>query len=95
MTQEALHNVLKHSGARRATVCLVVGKEHVALSISDTGVGFDPTQIRPKKGMGIISMEERVRLVVGELAIRSRTGDGTRVVVRVPLPEATLPGEET
>ena len=44
-----------------------------------------------KKGLGIVSMEERVRLVVGTLNIRSRPGDGTRVAVEVPLPEAVLP----
>lgn len=76
----------------RAMVSLMVAKEHVVLSINDTGIGFDTTQMRRKKGMGITGMEERVRLVVGELTIRSRTGDGTCVVVKVPLPEATSHG---
>jgi len=88
VAQEALRNVVKHSGARRATVSLVLTKNRILLSISDTGVGFDRELTKTKKGLGIISMEERVRLVVGELTIRSRVGDGTRVVVDVPLPEA-------
>ena len=88
VTQEALRNVAKHSGARRATVSLVLTKNRILLSISDTGVGFDPKPYESKKGLGIVSMEERVRLVVGELTIRSKPGDGTRVVVEVPLPEA-------
>jgi two-component system CheB/CheR fusion protein len=87
VAQEALRNVARHSGARKATVALVVAKNRMLLSISDTGVGFDPKVITTKKGLGIVSMEERVRLVVGDLTIRSRPGDGTRVAVSVPLPE--------
>ena len=87
MAQEALTNVVKHSGARRATVALVGAKDRILLSISDTGVGFDREAIRGKKGLGIISMEERVRLVVGKLTIRSKPGDGTRVLVEIPLPK--------
>jgi signal transduction histidine kinase len=66
----------------------VLTKNRALLSISDTGVGFDRELTKTKKGMGLISMEERVRLAVGELTIRSKPGDGTRVVVEVPLPEA-------
>jgi two-component system CheB/CheR fusion protein len=87
VAQEALHNVVKHSGARRATVSLALAKNRIQLSIGDTGVGFDRELTKTKKGLGLISMEERVRLVGGELTIRSRVGDGTRVVVEVPLPE--------
>jgi len=93
VTQEALRNVVKHSGARRARVSLVSATDRIVLSISDSGVGFDRESVRNKKGLGIISMEERVRLVVGNLNIRSKPGDGTRVVVEVPLPETPLPKE--
>jgi two-component system CheB/CheR fusion protein len=88
VTQEALQNVVKHSGARRARVALVVASKRILLSVSDTGAGFDPDLLRGKRGLGIISMEERVRLVAGELTTRSRPGKGTRVLVEVPLPEA-------
>jgi signal transduction histidine kinase len=87
VAQEALRNVAKHSGARRATVSLVLAKNRILLSINDTGVGFDRELAKTKKGLGIVSMEERARLVVGTLTIRSRPGDGTRVVVEAPLPE--------
>lgn len=90
VAQEALRNVARHSGARRAIVALAVVKNLILLSISDTGVGFDPKVVTAKKGLGIVSMEERVRLVVGDLTIRSRPGDGTRVAVAVPLPEEVL-----
>jgi signal transduction histidine kinase len=94
VAQEALRNVVKHSGASRATVSLVAAKDCIVLSISDSGVGFDRDTVRAKKGLGIISMEERVRLVVGNLTIRSKPGDGARVVVEVPLPDAPLPEEQ-
>lgn len=93
MTQEALRNVARHSGARRATVSLVLGEMRILLSISDAGVGFNPELARAKKGLGLVSMEERARLVVGTLAIRSRPGDGTRVVIEVPI-EAPGPGRK-
>ncbi len=93
VTQEALRNVARHSGARRATVSLVLGEMRILLSISDAGVGFNPELARAKKGLGLVSMEERARLVVGTLAIRSRPGDGTRVVIEVPI-EAPGPGRK-
>src|SRR5205085_8627748 len=75
VTQEALRNVAKHSGARRATVSLVLAHNRLVLSVSDSGVGFNHQSTNAKKGLGIVSMEERVRLVVGTLTIRSRPGD--------------------
>jgi two-component system, NarL family, sensor kinase len=87
VAQEALRNVAKHSGARRATVSLLHARSRILLAITDTGVGFDREAATSKKGMGIVSMEERVRLVVGTFTIRSRPGFGTRVLVEVPLNE--------
>jgi signal transduction histidine kinase len=87
VTQEALRNVARHSGARRAFVSLVITPTRVLLSISDTGSGFERESAKTRKGLGIVSMEERVRLVGGTLAIRSKPGAGTRVVAEVPLVE--------
>ncbi len=83
--QEGLRNVAKHSQSPRATVVLSGGRQGLHLSITDFGVGFDPGSMEAKGGLGIISMEERVRLVGGSLALRSRSG-GTRLDVRVPWP---------
>jgi signal transduction histidine kinase len=55
------------------------------LSIEDVGKGFQPEEVRGKGGLGLVSMEERVRLVDGKLTIRSKPGDGTTIQVRVPL----------
>jgi PAS domain S-box-containing protein len=85
VAQEALRNVAQHSNARRATVSLTRSKQSVALSIRDAGSGFDTASKGARKGLGIVSMEERVRLVNGSLTIRSKPGGGTRVVADAPL----------
>jgi two-component system CheB/CheR fusion protein len=95
VAQEALRNVERHSKASRATVSLTAHKKRVLLTIGDTGVGFDPKLARARRGMGIVSMEERVRLVKGTLTIRSNPGGGTRVAVQIQLPEIAMEGEES
>jgi PAS domain S-box-containing protein len=89
VAQEGLRNVAKHSASRRATVTLQGKNDAVQLSITDFGVGFDPQSVKGKGGLGFISMEERVRLVQGSLSVKSRAGHGTRIEVRIPLPEQT------
>ncbi len=85
IVQEALRNIIKHSGARRATVELNGGKDAVDLHIVDDGAGFDARLADGKGGLGLVSMRERLRLVGGTIAIDSRPGAGTRIDVRVPL----------
>ena len=86
VTQEALHNVVKHSGAKRASVELTAADGEISLSITDDGKGFDFESVRAEAGLGLISMRERVQLVHGQIEWRSRLGGGTRVDVHVPLP---------
>ncbi|MDP8990292.1 MAG: PAS domain-containing protein [Acidobacteriota bacterium] len=88
VAQEALRNVAKHSDGNHARVSLFIAGGRVLLSISNSGTGFDLVMVKAKRGLGIVSMEERVRLVVGTLTIRSRPLTGTRVVVEIALPEA-------
>ena len=88
VAQEALRNAARHSNARRATVALSGTCKEVRLSITDRGAGFDPAGAKAKGGLGLISMEERVRPGGGSLTVKSQPGKGTRVEVRIPLPEA-------
>jgi two-component system CheB/CheR fusion protein len=90
IAQAALHNVAQHSGSNRATVNLAGGNRGIVLSVSDTGVGFDLEAARERSGLGIISMEERARMVIGRLTIRSKVGVGTRIAIEVPLPDGDL-----
>jgi signal transduction histidine kinase len=88
VVQEALRNVVKHSAATHALVQLR-GQEHgLALSIVDNGVGYKVDEIR-SKGLGLLSISERLESVGGRLDIRSQPGSGTQLEIVVPL--ATTP----
>ena len=85
IVQEALQNVVKHSGAKEAGVELSAGPDAVCLRISDSGAGFEHPSARGGEGLGFVSMRERVRLVGGDLSVQSEPSRGTRIEVRVPL----------
>jgi len=88
IAQEALQNAVRHARPRLIRLRLDEASAHVQLEIADDGIGFDPT--RPHPGhLGLTSMRERAAAVGGELTIDSAPGQGTRVVVRVPLASAT------
>jgi signal transduction histidine kinase/ABC-type uncharacterized transport system substrate-binding protein len=87
-TQEALANVAKHAGARHVEVAVARNGTDVALTIGDDGRGFDLTAARARDGLGLISLDERVRLVRGRLTIDSQRQRGTTLRIEVPLPEA-------
>ena len=87
VAQESLRNVVKHSRAESAGVELCGGHEEVRLKVVDSGVGYDPDQIREQNGLGVISMRERLRAVGGRLSIQSTPGEGTRVEAVVPIGE--------
>lgn len=82
--QEALQNAVKHSAAQDITVELHGTKEGINLRVSDSGIGFDWQEAIHRKGLGLISMRERLRLVNGELSIQSVRGSGTTILARVP-----------
>jgi signal transduction histidine kinase len=88
VTQEGLGNVARHAGARHTSV--TVGREHddVILTIADDGRGFDLAEARHRHGLGLISLDERVRLVGGRLTIESQSQRGTELRIVVPLSEA-------
>jgi PAS domain S-box-containing protein len=81
--QETLHNAAKHSGVQHVQVRLWHADGEVHLLVSDQGHGFDVASARFGPGLGLISMEERVKLVGGQLSIDSRADHGTTVHVRV------------
>jgi len=85
VVQEALQNAVKYSRATQVSVHLNGGPYDVALSIVDDGVGFDVGEAWGK-GLGLISMRERLETIGGSIAILSTPGGGTRLDVTVPLP---------
>ena len=89
VAQEGLRNIAKHAGVGTASVSLETIWPQLRLLIRDQGSGFDLEEIRLKNGLGLSSMEERVRLIGGEISIESAPGQGTEIDVRIPLAENT------
>jgi PAS domain S-box-containing protein len=85
LTQEALHNVARHSHATEASVQLSYEGGDICLQIADSGVGFELDSSR-HTGLGVVSMRERVGVLNGKLVIDTAPGRGTRIVARIPLP---------
>jgi PAS domain S-box-containing protein len=83
--QEALHNAVKHSGVRHFDVKLQGSPTEIHLTARDSGVGFDPALARATQGLGLVSMQERVRLLKGTISITSKAQSGTEISVRIPL----------
>jgi PAS domain S-box-containing protein len=88
LAQEALTNVARHSGADEVEVRLVGSADSIRLQISDSGVGFDPASADEQRGLGLISMRERLRLVNGTMTLDSDPSHGTRIEAAIPLPAA-------
>lgn len=87
IVQEALGNVRKHSAATMATVDWVVDRDWLVFTIADDGVGFDPSDVPPISRHGLRIMRERAELLGADFQIRSLSGEGTEVIVRMPLKE--------
>lgn len=88
IVQEALHNILKHAGAKSVSVLLEFRKENLILIIEDDGIGFDSAAeakaARLGGGLGLIGMSERCLIVGGKLAVESEHGKGTVLIGRIP-----------
>jgi signal transduction histidine kinase len=85
IVQEALQNIVKHSGASHATISLTTVRGDLVLRIVDRGVGFNPQAMRATAGLGLISMRERARFIHAQLHVSSKPGDGTSIEVHVPI----------
>jgi signal transduction histidine kinase len=86
ITQEALTNVVKHSGASSVHVALIRDDGGLVLRIADDGKGFDVSgtgRRGPLTSFGLAGIAERVELLGGRLTVRSRPGEGTEIEVRL------------
>ncbi len=92
IVQEALTNVVRHSGAQHASVLLEWTSRHVRAIVEDNGCGFDVSSARQERKLGLYGMEERATLIGGSLRIESQIGVGTTIVVDVPVIEALARG---
>lgn len=84
VAQEALANVRRHSGAKRASVSLSVEGGEAVLEVADDGKGFERSSL---SGVGLSSMRERAEALGGRIEVESGVGEGTRVVLRVSMAE--------
>ena len=78
---------MKYSGTTHFTVTLRRTPNEVVLEVRDSGFGFDVEEAKRNRGLGLVSMQERVHLVHGTLFIESASGKGTRITASVPLVE--------
>jgi len=85
VAQEALHNALRHSGAKAVEVSLARDGQGALLRIADDGCGFDPRAVRRAgRHLGLVSMHDRAGGVGGKLTVESEPGKGTAVEMEVP-----------
>jgi len=85
VAQEAIRNIQKHSGCSEALVELEEVAGSLRLRVSDRGAGFDPASPEAAQGLGLLSMEERLRSIGGELFVRSCPGSGTCIEASIPV----------
>ena len=86
IVQEAITNVRKHAGVNKALVKVEDTGSMLTLVIKDEGKGFDPERIdQQREKYGIVGMQERVQIFGGEFEVFSRPGEGTQIIIKVPL----------
>jgi signal transduction histidine kinase len=87
IVQEAIHNIVRHSGATSVLIQAGLDGEHVWVEIEDDGSGFAPAAVQPDgeslRGVGLLGMRERADLLGGRLTIESAPGEGTRIKVEI------------
>jgi signal transduction histidine kinase len=93
IAQEALNNVIKHSGSTSAVVRLVQKGSRFVLEVQDAGAGFEVQEGGPKEKHGLRNMRDRARSVGGELTIESKPGHGTTVRIEVFTRDRTVDSE--
>lgn len=90
IVQEACNNALKYSNASTIEIKIIYGKDAIAISIVDDGIGFEMVDKKinnSNTGFGLSIMKERIYLLSGEIKITSSPGKGTGIFVRVPINE--------
>jgi len=87
--RELLVNIIKHAQANRAKISIRKVDNQLQIEVADNGVGFDPAKTAPKqwvvKGFGLFSIRERLNYFAGGLEIESKPGQGSRIILTIPL----------
>jgi signal transduction histidine kinase len=88
IVQEALTNVAKHAHAKNVEIQLTNVAKNLHCVVHDDGVGFDAPSVlscKERRGLGLVGIRERLMAVGGTLQIASRVGQGTELVVKIPV----------
>ncbi len=88
IAQEALKNAVKHSGSPRIDLRIISGEQTLCMHVVDFGTGFDVAA--PSSGLGLMTMQERLRMVGGKLRINSVPESGTEVIAEVPIERSSM-----
>ncbi len=86
--QEILTNIARHARAGSVGVQLQISAKRLALTVTDDGIGIAQTAVHARASLGLLGMQERAQQFGGEVSIRGVLGQGTTVVLRVPLSPA-------
>ena len=91
VVQEAVNNIAKHAGARHASIHMEVGSSLVRIAVRDDGRGFDPADVLGTeargRSVGLLGMQERVRMLNGTMEIHSSEGSGADIAIEIPMGE--------
>lgn len=93
--QESLTNVARHAQATRVNARLEIHENQLILVVQDNGRGFDESQLSVRRSLGLVGMQERALLLNGEFKIEGVPGSGTKVTLRIPLPQSSLSRNES
>jgi len=89
LSQEALTNTIKHSGAKHFRLSIIKSYPHIIFAAEDDGVGFDSSEfIKHKDTLGLLSMRERASMLGGSFSLRTSKGNGTRIRIKIPINES-------
>jgi len=86
VAQESLPNAARHAKAKHVSVGIAAQNGALSLMIEDDGTGFELEEVRGRGGLGLIGIEERVRLLNGKVTIAAQPGHGTHISLTIPVP---------
>jgi two-component system sensor histidine kinase UhpB len=85
ITQEKVNNVIKHANATNLVIELISEDDTINIAITDNGQGFDPDQVKFKKGVGLSNITSRAELFNGKVTIDTAPGKGCTLNIHVPI----------
>ena len=85
IVQEALNNIIKHADAKEVIIQLIKEADKINITVEDDGKGFNVSEAMEKNGMGMRSLDSRVKYLNGELNIHSEIGKGTTIEIEIPV----------